>query len=661
MVPGRIAERVERERSRQRAKEARRPPRNHHGKDYVFQRDKPFIAWDGEGPKNAGYALLGNSLGMEICYPFLRTRDCLELLLGTEYENPNAIHIGFGFNYDVSNMLRELSWRHLSALKHWNRTEWEGYEIEHIPNKWFLVKRGGVVCKLFDIRNYFGTAYVPSLQALGIGTEDEIQRLTSEKARRSEFLWSEIDDIRNYFRLELRLMPLLAEKLRETFLDSGFDCRSWHGPGTLANMAMRTHGVRNAMARSPVDVQKAAQLAFAGGRFEMPRGGWVRRKIYCADIHSAYPAFARSLPNLTRGRWRHGRDYEHGKFAMYRIRYHSRPDPLRIYPLFRRLPGGDVVWTHDTEGWFWSPEAELVAEDSDATFLESLIFDEEDETDRPFAWLEEYYRKRQYLKSIGSVLELTFKLIINSVYGQLAQRTGWDRKNRIAPKSHQLEWAGYITSACRAAIYRVANSCGNDLVSIDTDGITSMAPFPKGTLDIGDNLGQWELDEYDSGIFWQSGIYALERNGEWIKGKTRGIMKGTYTPEQIIESFKAEKPLTMNRKSFIGYGLALNGRRAELNTWVTEPVEVVFGGQGKRYHNEVLWCGKRGCKDGVHDFIARPVRWNPSDTVESTAHSLPWSGPDPLAESRKRIISDLVLYDGSNLTEEEREWVLDYA
>jgi hypothetical protein len=658
MIPADIAAKAEQYYARQRLKEARRAPRSHHGQKPA-NRDKPFLAWDGEGPQDAGYALFGNSEGMEICHPFLGTKECLELILDTESQYSDAIHIGFGFNYDVSNILRELPIRHLSALKHWTETEYQGYQLQHIPNKWFQVKYGNTVARIFDIRSFFGTNYVGALLSLGIGSDEEIRHLTSEKARRSEFLFSEIEDIRDYYHLELALMPRLADKLRDAFLDAGFDVRSWHGPGALANMAMRRHKVPDAKAVTPLEVQLAARHAFAGGRFEMPRGGYIRRKIYCADLHSAYPAYARFLPNLARGKWRSGRDYESNKFAVYRIRYRAKPDPLRVYPLFRRLTGGEVVWSHETEGWFWGPEAELVKDDPDALFLESLVFDETDSQDKPFIWLEEYYRKRQFLKSQGSVLELTFKLIINSVYGQLAQRTGWDRKTRSAPKSHQLEWAGYITSACRASVYKVARDCGSDLVSVDTDGVTSLRPFDSG-LDCGPDLGQWELDEYDAGIFWQSGIYALRTGDEWVKGKTRGIPKGTYTPDQLIEAAQAGQSLKLKKKTFVGYGLALNGRLGEMNTWKEDEIEIVFGGEGKRYHNSVLWCGKRGCSSGVHDFISRPVRYSPADSVVSVPHSLPWMGGDPLRESRRNAVADLVLYDANHLGEEE-EWVREYA
>jgi hypothetical protein len=647
----------ERERKHRYEQKTQRKKRGQHSRNVLPNSERPFIMWDGEGPQDTGYSLFGSSAGDEICHPFLGTTECLELILGREEAQPDCIHIWFGSNYDVSMILKDLPWRALNALKQFNKTVWGVYELTHIPHKWLEIKAHGLIAKVFDIQQFFGGSYVKALLDMKVGTDEEIEYLTSEKARRSEFLFSEIEEIKDYWRTELCVGVELCNKLRSTFLDSGFDVRSWHGPGSLANLAMRRHGVFDAMATTPPDVRAAARFAFAGGRFEMVRGGYIRGRIYNGDIHSAYPHFARDLPNLARGTWRRGRAYEPGKFAVYYIRYRARDrSPFTVHPLFCRIAGGEVIWPDTCEGWYWAPEAKTVSNTDEGEFLDAWIFDEEDQSDRPFLWLEEYYIRRQRLKEMGSPLEFTFKLIINAVYGQLAQRSGWDRKHRTAPRSHQLEWAGYITSACRSAVYRAAVGCGDKLISIDTDGIYAMAPIDG--LDTGANLGQWEIEEFDRGIFWQSGIYSLYADGAWRKGKTRGIPKGRYEAEDLIAALEAGEPLKLLKKNFTGYGLALNGQLDKLNTWEVVPHEIVFGGQGKRYHN-VLWCKAGKCHDGVHVFLPRPVRFTPADSTRSEPHYLPWLGNDPLVESKKRLLSDETLYDLNSLDEDE-EWVRDY-
>jgi hypothetical protein len=609
--------------------------------------------WDGEGPQDAGYALFGNSLGYEICHPFLDTEECLDLILRCAEENPDAIHIAFGFNYDASMILRQLPWRCLNALKVYGSTWWHDYDIEHIPHKWFKVSKDGITAQIFDIRNFFPGSYLGALLSLQVGSKDDLEHISSGKAQRSIFQYSEIAEIRAYWKTELKVGPLLAEKLRAAFLGAGFDLKSWHGPGALARMALDKHNVADAMCEAPFDVREAARFAFAGGRFEMFRGGHVKGKVYNADLRSAYPGFARNLPNLARGKWRYGRNYEAGKFGIYHIVYNSPvTDPLYIHPLFRREQNGLVCWPRRTDGWFHSPEADLVKNDSSAEFVEAWIFDEDDEADKPFAWIAEYYDRRVRLKRMGNPLELTFKLIINSIYGQLAQRSGWDRKRRKAPRTHQIEWAGYITSACRAAVYRAAVACGDKLISIDTDGIYSTAP-----LDVipGPNLGDWELNEYDEGIFWQSGIYSLYTKVQgWAKGRTRGIPKGAYAPGELLAAMENDETLHLTIHTFIGYGLALNGQYDRWNTWVDEPREIVFGGQGKRYHNVPFYCKKGLCPgNGIHNFIPPPDP--PNRDARSIPHYLPWLGNNPRLVQNKLLVGDFIAYN-ENHTDEDELW-----
>lgn len=633
--------------------DSRRLDKDHGRGTGTHHQDSRFLAWDGEGPRDAGYALFGNSDGDYLRRPFLSTTDCLDLILAAKSEKPDTISIWFGGNYDVSMILKDLSWRHLSALHHYNSTVWREYELEHVPHKWFKVKRGNVSVTIYDIRSFFAGDYLSCLTEFGIGTPAERIRIRDGKARRDLFVYAAIDEIEAYWRLELRLMPLLAEKLRSAFRDAGYVPRSWHGPGALARMALQRHNVYDAMAECPADVRIAASYAFAGGRFEDKLAGHVKGPVYGADIHSAYPYFATFLPNLARGKWRHTRHFEYGKFAVWYIDYSARPDPFAIYPLFRRMSNGSVAWPHRTSGWFWQPEAELVADDKNARIKEGWVFDEDDPTDRPFAFLAEYYARRARLKSLGNPAEYTFKLIINSIYGQLAQRVGWNRKTHKPPRSHQLEWAGYITSGCRAAVYKIARQCGEKLVSIDTDGVYSLAPFEG--LQTGNNLGEWELEKYDDGIFWQSGIYTLKVKDEWKKAKTRGIPKGSYTADELLECLRTGQPLKLDKKIFVTYGLADSGQRDKHNTWQVEPHEFILGGSGKRIHF-VRGCDIH-CRDDLHSLAIPTFDYGPQNDPQSKRHYLPWQDrTDENLARNKVLMDDLSWYDANHLDSDD-SWV----
>jgi hypothetical protein len=648
--------------------ETKKPNRSHHNHDNERKHredswhTKPFIMWDGEGPTDAGYALFGSSAGDELCKPHLGTVECLQLILDRATET-NAIHFWFGGNYDVSMILHELPHRYLRALHNFTRTVWNGWELEHVPHKWFRIKHGHESCTIYDVRSFFAGNYQSALEDFGIGSKSELAQIHEGKSNRSSFVWAEISEIREYWRLELKLGPLLMEALRTAFYDAGYVPRSWHGPGALARMALKRHKVYDAMAECPPDVRIAAQYAFAGGRFELFQAGHIQGRVYNADIRSAYPFFATQLPNLARGKWRFTRNYEPGRFGIYHIRYDARPQSNRAFPLFRRLPNGCVVWPHRTEGWYWNPEASLVADDKDALFIEGWVFDELDSTDRPFAWLADYYARRQRLKGMDNAAEYTFKLIINSVYGQLAQRAGWDRKSRSAPKSHQLEWAGYITSACRATVYRASRGCGEKLVSIDTDGIYSLSPIPD--LDCGKLLGQWDTEEYTDGVFWQSGIYGLKHDTHkdkcpencdgWGKARSRGISKRSYNINSLLHCVYNNKSLELSRHMFITYGLAdIHGWHLH-NTWIDEPHSYEMGG-GKRIHF------KRACKTHCNPPVHRLAQWEPTygvhpdDNGWSHKHKLPWLDPP---DDNHHINREVELFNANHLDSDD-EWVLHY-
>ena len=668
------------------------------GHGAVLPIDKPFVCWDGEGPQDTGYSLFGNSEGFEVCHPGpLGTRECLDLIIDTEIANPDAIHIIFGGNYDVSNILCDLPRRKYNQLIFRGSCHWEGYIIGHVPRKWFTVKHGQVTVRIYDIVSFFegglvevltewkigpfaigGAISIPDetvpTQTLSVPSVSELEKMSEAeivkvfKKLRSEFEWKDIESIRWYMDLELKYTIQLMNRVRDILYQAGYLPKSWHGPGAIATMAMRRHGVFSAMAKCPDMVREAARFAYAGGRFQDFMAGHARRIIKVFDLKSAYPYFATQLPNLARGSWRWTTRFEGGKFGVYRIVYHHAAtgweDFYRPYPLFRRMEDGSVHFPNRVAGWYWSPEAELVSDSPDAEFLGGWVFDEDNVNDRPFAWLVDYYRRKESAKARGDMVGWVWKKIINSVYGQLARKSGWDRKHNGPPTSHQLEWAGYITSACRASVYKAAIQCGDSLISIDTDGVTSLSGIDN--LRIGDSLGDWEYKEYSDGIFWQSGIYFLKTGDDWQKytAKSRGIPKGTYTAEEVLQVL-AEVPegaedrtLKLAKKQFIGYRTAMLGGWSKVNTWVTEPMEFLFGGAGKSQHLALPRICAERCStvpEGMHRLGMSPIK-NSKDGMgryESVPHKLPWLETEAL---KKQLLSDEYFVD-VNQSDGDMVWV----
>jgi DNA polymerase type B, organellar and viral len=639
-----------------------------------FELDHPFFFWDGEAPQDAGYALFGNDAGYEICHPFLSTIECLDLILECGQENPQGIHVGFAFDYDVNMILADLPWNCLNSLHVEGACDWKGYRIEHIPGKWFQIQESGIRVRIYDVFSFFHCSYIAALEKYDIGTSEQRDFIAAGKDQRSIFLWKDIDYIRNYWLAEGAMGPILMDELRRRFADAGYPIRSWHGPGALARYAIRQHRVRDCMASTPLPVWLAARYAYTGGRFHQFLAGYHDGPVYSADLNSAYPFACAMLPNLATGRWRYekGRIPRHDnrfEYTLYHIRYSKTRHQAFLegpQPLFRRFNDGRVDWPPLTESWYWGPEAWNVRNDPSAEFLEAWVF--EGDGTRPFSWINDAYERRMFLKSIGHPAELGIKLMLNAMTGQFAQRVGW-RKQGEAPATHQIEWAGFITSVCKSLVWEVAKSVWerDGLISIDTDGVFSRVPFVESDLPGGiskTELGLWEVTEYSGILSWQNGIY-WPRNmaGEWGSPKSRGAPRGKIKIQHAWRALKKWKPIEYDSTQFIGYGQALNGQFPKWRTWVKQRRKIAFGGdvQSKMYHadrhrtpswNMCRKCYQRKKRDvyspGMHDLIpawTSPPADDADNVIMSKMHYLPWvdaGEPPPWDED---IILDFVYED----------------
>jgi hypothetical protein len=625
--------------------------------------ERPFVFWDGETPQDSGYSLFGNSAGYEILHRDISTLECLELILRCGREMPDAIHVGFAFDYDVNMILKDIGWTRLNNLHQTNGCDWRGFHIEHIPRKWFLISKDSERVKIYDVFSFFNTRYISALNQYAIGNQAQRSYIELGKDKRATFKYKDMGYIRRYWAAEVGLGPPLMDELRTRFRDAGYPINSWHGPGALARLAIRQQGVREWMATTPPPVWLAARHAYTGGRFQQFLAGYHDGPVWSADLNSAYPYGCSMLPNLATGRWQYYQNRippKRFEFALYHIRYrmHRKQGVLNgPHPLFFRREDGRIDWPCNTESWYWGPEAWNVRNDPHAEFLEAWVF--EDDGTRPFTWINEAYQKRMFLKSINHPAELGVKLMLNAMTGQFAQRVGWEKDGK-PPANHQLEWAGFITSTCKSLVWEAAKEIWerDGLISIDTDAVFSRVPFvdtdlPGGKSETG--LGQWGLSEYTGILSWQNGVYWLRNSErEWTKQKSRGAPRGRIDIQDAWRALRKWEPITYKSTRFIRYGQALQEQFSKWRSWQEQDTELIFGGdpQGKMYHaleeDSVAWQFCRKCRGktkkqlytaGMHDLIPS---FDPGmGNVMSEMHRLPWVDDKPLGENDWDYIFDL--------------------
>lgn len=606
------------------------------------QASRPFVGWDTEGTNvDATPFLFGCSTGDRIAEPSIPSKRMLELILTVEAAMPNAIHVIYGGEYDFNMILRDLPLKFLLELRRTGKVKWEGYRLEHIPRKWFVVAKDGVSAKIFDVISFFAAPYIVALEEHKVGTDEQRDRIRRGKADRRGFTFRDIDYIEPYWWDEVSLLPVLMDGMRESFYRAGVFIHHWHGPGAIARYMLREHHIKSAKSECPEVVREAARYAFCGGRFESFQAGLHDGEVWNADINSAYPYAATMLPDLSSGRWRYQGTVDKSAidphiFALYHISY-RKPNSSRTdlcvepQPLFRRFHDDRVTWPNSVTGWYWSPEASTIRDNPYAKVLEAYVF--VDDGSKPFGWLQEYYDHRLSLQRMADPMELAFKLGPNSVYGQLAQRAGWER-TRKAPPYHQIEWAGYITSWCRAMVYLAAMKSWteNALISIDTDGVFATAPIQDSALlnGSGMDLGQWKVKSVPGMLNWQSGVYWINSGTDWSLKKARGAPKGQIGFDLALEALGNDlAPIEYVRQELIGYRYALRNDMREWRYFVEKPRQLQFGGSAfsKRWHNPR---GCRKCRSGdafsMHDLYPASSGFTVDD--HSTMHVLPWEDND---------------------------------
>lgn len=620
---------------------------------------RPFVAFDGEGITGADgihrYVMLAAKDAVDWEYDAivdpdgLSTDACFEFFL--EHNLPRGVHIIFGGSYDINMILRDLTERELTALYKYGKLQWRNtYNLEWRRGKSLWIKRiwDKQSITIYDVLPFFQTSFVNACDSF-LGNEFvNRDQIVANKALRSSFTLDDVPVISEYNSSELTNLIMLAETLRERLDKVDLRPSRWDGPGAIAAALLKRENIKDAENECPGPVAEAGRYAYAGGRFEVLKFGHVNKPAYEYDINSAYPAALRNVPNLNRGSWRQTTNPIHD-FTVIKLRYTAYRQDIPG-PLFRRNPKGTICYPTSGIGWYWKPEydsALLYQEKGYGTVevLDAWEFVEWNDSVKPFAFLNPMFELRKILKAAGDGAEKALKLGYNSIYGKLAQQIGayYDYKDKCwhKPPYHQLEWAGYTTSYCRAKVLTAALQDMEAVIAFETDAIFTTRPL---NLPVSDNLGDWEMTEFTALTYLQSGMYFgtlkkpkwNDRTKEWEDKvtKTRGVDRGELTLDKVLpflsNRIAKERYAPAKLTRFIGAGLALMQGMHKWRTWDRMTKQVALEPMGKRIHHPHC---KHDSKNKNKPLITFNV-WHETicpfmTFAESCEYPLMWLNPDP--------------------------------
>jgi hypothetical protein len=493
-----------------------------------------FIGVDGEGYRNEEgdelYWLLRVGDRQIVAEPGQRltTRECLEFLFASR--KPGYFLVGFALNYDWDHILRNMTDERFTGTRKEERGAWYTtgkwrYRVKRVKCKFLEVTRWpkeggkGERLVLFDTFSFFQASFLTAITDWKIGTDEERAFIERMKGCRNDFAAMDREEIGRYNELECDLLSRLMARFDAVVQEAiGIRLRSWHGPGGLAKAALKQFGLSASIfawqaADLPEGFLDASCRAFFGGWFQLFRVGHFL-KLFQADINSAYPDQTRDLPALG-GTVHYVTEYDPSVYAIWHVTWKTDCLKTIIRPFPYRLSDGSVHRPPCGNGWYWQEEVRAAKElYGDAIeVLEGWVYTPPTD-EKPFRDLvNSLYATRLSLgkTSAGVVI----KLFLNSIYGVLAQSPIHGNKALGC-----VMWAGMITSGTRAKLLRAAMQAPEDAVYVATDGLlTSERP----DLPYSKELGEWDLDEFDSGQVYQPGIYRL--NGAKPKVKVRGMRK----------------------------------------------------------------------------------------------------------------------------------------
>lgn len=489
----------------------------------------------------------------------IRTDDALEYVVNRDGELWS-----FYGDYDINYWLRDFSYEALDQLREENWTFWGRWKVHHIPRRIFQLwnQETGDYVRMFDVFPFVQSSYVRWLAEWELAPESVIERIYKMKQLRQHFADESADDIRAYTFDEVKYMADGVARLKERVIASGFRPSSWLGPGAVASTALRRYRVKEFYGDES-EIETPADEAYFGGRVETSLVGMYPDKLYSYDLNSAYPAAMVDLPCLACSAWQWSNKWpKAGDIALIDIAWSAEPGqrwgplPARPHPnlpLRYRSQGRGWYWFHEIEPWLDHPAYKWHLHDS--AILPQRC------GHRPMEFVQELYAKRQELKRKGDPSEYAYKLILNSLYGKLAQSVG-------TKPFRNLVWAGIITSRTRAKIGEILVSNPDDILIVATDGIYSTAPLD---LELGKRLGQWD----DAGIYewadiWQPGFYFLSDE----KVRSRGFTAHDLDLQDFRDAWGDMDYLgrvKVARRRSLGYRLAAwQGHTDRIGEWSEE-------------------------------------------------------------------------------------------
>lgn len=494
---------------------------------------RPCVAIDTEAD-DGDIIVLADSEGNFIEYPNISFASVADFLFAHEYKWVFCWNLSYDGDI-ITKLLGDILYNYKDSAKlnfmYKDKQAGKAYKIRYIENKSLTISKGHHSVTVYDVAQFFDKvsldkAYVSNIK-LPLPSD-----YVAMKAKRScitlRYFRDHKKEVRHYCIQDCIHTKTLADYWINIFHQAyGFYPNRWLSAGYLAEKVMIANGINVPYFHDiEYPIQKLARASFYGGRFEMLMKGFVG-KAYDYDINSAYPYALTTIPDLTQGKWIDSEEiHPDAKLGFFHI-VANVPSSVRVAPFPFRTTRGMIFYPFGKFSTYVTLPELLAARSLNLNakigfkILEGYQFLPSNNDDSKYIFKDfilDQYRKRRQLAKDGSPLERTIKMILNSMYGKMAQKTKFGRKMQIMGNLFCPVIAAHVTGYTRAQLLSLTHTYGleQDLVAYATDSITTRKTLPSV---ITNDLGGLKLADQSSDMFSiQNGF--RRSNGKW---KLRGI------------------------------------------------------------------------------------------------------------------------------------------
>jgi len=454
----------------------------------------------------------------------------------------------YNLSYDAECILKLLPEKILKEYK-WKkelRFQYKKYKIHYIDRKKLTISKGNHSVCCYDIAQYYDKKPLDvASESIGIILDPDYLKLKKKRSEFSKFYYSRNKrQIRAYCIEDCRLTKELSEHWIATFeAVFSFYPNNWISAGYLAEKVLINNEIPIPLFNElQYSIQELARSSFYGGRFELIKRGYIG-ECYLYDLNSAYPYALTTIPDITNGRWFESkRIHRQAKLGFFFIEANVS-EKVKIAPFPFVKKNKTICYPSGRFRTFVTLDELLMVKDDpniQYSIIESWQFIPNKNCSYPFKeFIKHQYYKRLELKQENNPLEKAIKIVLNSIYGKMAQRT-----NNVIGNLFNPVIASYITGFTRRQLYDFTkqNKLDNYVVAYATDSVACQKKIPN--LD-STKLGEMKLDKHATDvIFLSNGFYKF--NDVW---KNRGI---GYDKERKIEIEHLDTKIGKDGQLYIG-------------------------------------------------------------------------------------------------------------